>query len=152
MAAFRGLHVLPAKHSYAWLLTSLTTGQTDGRTDGRTNGWTDKQTPEKVIPMCRYASQATQKEISAKMHGNTILKSDWINNIGHTRVLRIGNSPILITYTKYCRKLKCDSKMMSIQAKAASDGVMNTENYNFYQFFNQTFDTLKTTMNQPSRP
>ena len=32
---------------------SVTTGQTHGRTD--------RQTPDKVIPMCRYASQATQK-------------------------------------------------------------------------------------------
>ena len=26
-----------------------------------TSGQTDRQTPDKVIPMCRYASQATQK-------------------------------------------------------------------------------------------
>ena len=32
---------------------SVTTGQTHGQTDG--------QTPDKVIPMCQYASQATQK-------------------------------------------------------------------------------------------
>ena len=32
----------------------MTTGQKDGRTD-------DRQTPDKVILMCRYASQATQK-------------------------------------------------------------------------------------------
>ena len=61
VAAFRGMHVSPAKHSYVWLprkcdyQENVTTGQTDG------------QTPDKVIPMCRYASQATQKETSAKM-------------------------------------------------------------------------------------
>ena len=32
---------------------SVTTGQTDTRTD--------RQTPDKVIPMCHFASQATQK-------------------------------------------------------------------------------------------
>ena len=32
---------------------SLTTGQTDRGMD--------RQTPDKVIPMCRYASKATQK-------------------------------------------------------------------------------------------
>ena len=32
---------------------NVTTGHTDGRTD--------RQTPDKVILMCRYASQATQK-------------------------------------------------------------------------------------------
>ena len=37
--------MLPAKHSYG----SVTDGQTDRRTT------------DKVIPMCRYASKATQK-------------------------------------------------------------------------------------------
>ena len=49
MAAFRGMHVSPANHSSAWLPRKMTTGQTDG------------QMPDKVIPMCRYASQVTQK-------------------------------------------------------------------------------------------
>ena len=35
---------------------SVTTGQTDTQTD--------RQTPDKVIPMCRYALQATQKSHS----------------------------------------------------------------------------------------
>ena len=43
------MHVSPAKHSYGNL--------TDGRTDRRM----DRQTTDKVIPMCRYTSQATQK-------------------------------------------------------------------------------------------
>ena len=54
VAALRGMHVSPAKHSYA----SVTDVQTDGRTDRQT----DRQTTDKVIPMCRYASQATQKK------------------------------------------------------------------------------------------
>ena len=62
MAAFRGMHVSPAKHSYA----SVTDGQTDRQTDGRTDG----QTTDKVIPMCRYASRATQKE-STELLQNT---------------------------------------------------------------------------------
>ena len=34
VAAFRGMHVSPVKHSYAWLLPrSVTRGQTDGQTD-----------------------------------------------------------------------------------------------------------------------
>ena len=37
-------------------LESVTTGQTDTQTD--------RQTQDKVIPMCRYASQATQKVIT----------------------------------------------------------------------------------------
>ena len=36
---------------------SVTIGQTDAHTHARTH----RQTLDKVIPMCRYASQATQK-------------------------------------------------------------------------------------------
>ena len=79
VAAFRGMHVSPAKHSSASVTDGLTDRrtdgqtdrQTDGRTDGRTDrqtdrqtdGRTDRQTTDKVIPMCRYASQATQKPL-----------------------------------------------------------------------------------------
>ena len=49
-AAFREMHVSPAKHSYAWLPRKC-----DYRTDTRT----DRQTLDKVIPMCCYASQVT---------------------------------------------------------------------------------------------
>ena len=56
VAAFRGMQVSPGKHSYAWLPRKC-----DYRTDARTHGQTDRQTPDKVIPMCRYALQATQK-------------------------------------------------------------------------------------------
>ena len=38
---------------------SVTTGQTEGQTD--------RQTPDKVIPMCRYASQAT-KNVDFQCH------------------------------------------------------------------------------------
>ena len=58
VAAFRGMHVSPAKHSYA----SVTDGQTDRRTD--------RQTTDKVIPMCRYASQATQSQATQKDGGS----------------------------------------------------------------------------------
>ena len=51
VAAFRGMHVSPAKHSFGKCDRKV--WQTDRQTDGRTT--------DKVIPMCRYASQATQK-------------------------------------------------------------------------------------------
>ena len=35
--------------------------QTDGQTDRQTDRQTDGRTTDKVIPMCCYASQATQK-------------------------------------------------------------------------------------------
>ena len=57
VAAFQGMHVSPAK---VWQKSV-----TDGQTDGRTDGWTDRRTTDKVIPMCRDASQATQKSEAA---------------------------------------------------------------------------------------
>ena len=45
---------------------ALRVWQTDRQTDGQTDGRTDRQTTDKVIPMCRYASQATQKKVVAK--------------------------------------------------------------------------------------
>ena len=54
VTAFQEMHVLPVVHSYGMCdyQESLTTRQTDG------------QTPDKVIPMCHYALQATQKPYS----------------------------------------------------------------------------------------
>ena len=42
VAAFRGMHVSPAKHSYA----SVTDGQTDRRTDRQMDGQTGRQTDD----------------------------------------------------------------------------------------------------------
>ena len=47
--------------------------RTDRQTDRQTDGRTDRQTTDKVIPMCRYASQATQKgrqKTIEKLHAN----------------------------------------------------------------------------------
>ena len=55
VVAFQGMHVSPVKHSYAWLPRKC-----EYWTDR--HRWTDRQTPDKVIPMCRYASLATQKD------------------------------------------------------------------------------------------
>ena len=51
------MHVSPAKHSYASV--------TDGRTDRRTT--------DKVIPMCRYALQATQT-IKKQINNHLLVK------------------------------------------------------------------------------
>ena len=68
MAAFRGMHVSPVKQSYAWL-------------PRKCDYQTDTQSPDKVIPMCRYASQATQKIVAAfwGMHVSSAKQSyDWL--------------------------------------------------------------------------
>ena len=58
VAAVKGIHMCRLRNiAMRDYLKSVTTGQTDTGTDRRT----DRQTPDKVIPMCPYASQATQK-------------------------------------------------------------------------------------------
>ena len=77
VTAFRGMHVSPVKHSSASVTDGRTDGQTDRQMDGlmdrQTDRRTDRQTTDKVIPMCRYASQATQK------HQN---KPNWLTQTG----------------------------------------------------------------------
>ena len=57
------MHVSPAKHSSAWLPRKC-----DYQTDTLTDRQTDRQMPDKVIPMCRFASQATQKLWLKSLH------------------------------------------------------------------------------------
>ena len=71
VAAFRGMHVSPVKHSYAWL---------PRKCDYRTDRHTHRQTLDKVIPMCRYALQANKnKEHLLKgvvwWHSSSVLRS-----------------------------------------------------------------------------
>ena len=54
------------------------TEKCDRWTDRQTDRQTDGQTTDKVIPMCRYASQATQKLCEDENFGLT-----WRFNIGH---------------------------------------------------------------------
>ena len=49
MAALQGMHVSPAKQSYAWLPRKC-----DYRTGRQTDRHTERQMPDKGIPMCRY--------------------------------------------------------------------------------------------------
>ena len=53
-------------------------------TDGRTDRQTDGQTTDKVIPMCHYASQATQKVMS-KTLSLTFFKSRSNSKVKVTR-------------------------------------------------------------------
>ena len=78
------MHVLPAKHSYAWLPRKC-----DYRTD--TDRRTDRQTPDKVIPMCRYDSQATQKMYFLMTNPCTNVPSFLVNISIHVRKVWITN-------------------------------------------------------------
>ena len=48
MAAFQGMHVSPAKHSYA----SVTDGRTDRRTDRQTDRQTDDGQSDPYVSLC----------------------------------------------------------------------------------------------------
>ena len=71
---------------------SVTTGQTHGRTD-RQN---DRQTPDKVIPMCRFASQAAKKGSSCKCFMILNFRHDYI----FTKFIFLC-SPLLYALEKY---------------------------------------------------
>ena len=51
VAAFRGMHVLPAKQSYAWLPNKCDY-QTDRQTDTHTDIWTDAGQSDPYVPLC----------------------------------------------------------------------------------------------------
>ena len=72
VAAFRGMHVSPAKHSFGKCDRKV--WQTDGQTDRRT----DWRTTDKVIPMCRYASQATQSVTDGRTDRQTDRLTDKV--------------------------------------------------------------------------
>ena len=68
MAAFQGMRVSPANHSYARL---------PRKCDYWTDTKTERQTPDKMIPMCRYASQTTQQNTTVQNSLHKIcLKTD----------------------------------------------------------------------------
>ena len=89
------MHVSPAKHSYAWL---------PRKCDYRT----DRQTSDKVIPMCCFASQATQK---LKF---ILIKVDWHKErqtrrlllISHSGAWNIINRDVFLKSTTNTQKLK----------------------------------------------
>ena len=43
-------------------------------------------------------------------------------------------SSVILSQTKYFKKLKYDAQKLPKQAKAKRDGVINPQNYNFNQF------------------
>ena len=56
-AAFRGMHVPPAKHSYAWLPRKC-----DYRTDTHTHGQTDTGQSDPYVPLC-FAGDTTRSTV-----------------------------------------------------------------------------------------
>ena len=61
-------------------------------------------------------------------------KSNFINNMDHMRISGTEPSSVILSLTKYFKKLKSDAQKVSKQAKAKRDGVINPQNYNLNQF------------------
>ena len=79
VAAFRGMHVSPAKHSYAWLPRKCDY-RTDARTDGRTDGQTDARQSDTYVPLC-FAGDTkrhfkVQLWLQAQRH-NKQVRANW---------------------------------------------------------------------------
>ena len=68
VAGFRGMHKSLANHIYIYAWPPR-------KCDYRTDTQTDRQMPDKVIPMCSYASQATQSTIKVTFYVNFYVKS-----------------------------------------------------------------------------
>ena len=60
--------------------------------------------------------------------------SDLINNMDHMRISGTEPSSVILSQTKYFKKLKNDAQKLPKQAKAKRDGVINPQNYSFNQF------------------
>ena len=63
VAAFRGMHVSPAKHSYAWLSRKC-----DYRTDRRTHTQTDAGQSDPYVPLCFAGDTKTDCSSLMKKH------------------------------------------------------------------------------------
>ena len=63
-----------------------------------------------------------------------MLKPDIMINMDHTRVSGIEPSSVILSQTKYYKRLECNAKIMPKQVEAKGDGVRNPQNYNLVNF------------------
>ena len=71
----------------------------------------------------------------------------------HMRISGTEPSSVILSQTCSIKKLKSNDQKVPKQAEAKRDGVINSQNYNFNQFFNtENFDALQTLRINRSRP
>ena len=63
----------------------------------------------------------------------------FINNIDHMRISGTEPSSVILSQRKWLKKLTKNAPKVPKQAKAKRDGVINPQNYNFYQFLHRKF-------------
>ena len=96
VAAFRRMNLWPGKHSYAWLRRKCDYG-TDIRTD--------RQTPDKVIPMCCYAGD-TKMRTKLLVIKRCIYNAWWFFFSIH--------QPVGHVLLNYCQQITTSLTMFSI--------------------------------------
>ena len=69
----------------------------------------------------------------------------------HMRISGIEPSSVILSQRKWLQKLKNTTPKVPKEAKAKRDGVIKPQNYNFYQFYTENFDALKTLQINRSR-
>ena len=62
----------------------------------------------------------------------------------HMRISGTEPSSVILSQTKFFKTLKSDAQKVPKQAKDKRDGVINPQNYNFYQLYTENFDAVKT--------
>ena len=67
----------------------------------------------------------------------------------HMRISGIEPSSVILSQRKYLKRLKNNVPNVPKEAKAKRDGVINPQNYNFYQFQHSKFRCSQNATNQP---
>ena len=70
-------------------------------------------------------------------------ESDLINNMDHMRISGTEPSSVILSQTKYFKKLKVMHRKVPNQAKAKRDGVINPTKLQFQSILTEHFDALK---------
>ena len=65
------------------------------------------------------------------------------------RISGTESSSVILSQTKWSKKLKSDAQKVPKQGKTNRDGVINPQNYNFNQFEDRKFWCSQNATNQP---
>ena len=88
VAAFQGMHVSPAKHSYAWLPRKR-----DFRTDTQTDGQTDAGQSDPYVPLCFAGDTIKKKKSSLIISHVQIIEQQVISHENKLSWLNLGCWP-----------------------------------------------------------
>ena len=87
VAAFRGMHVSPAKHSYAWLQRKC-----DYRTDTQMDGRTDARQSDPYVQLC-FAGDTKTREVRVSINLCLVIPDHDVVSAGYGVFRRARHSP-----------------------------------------------------------